>query len=356
MRASTFSMRPQHRRWLPWLVGAIAAAGSCSHQGGVGVRFEAVAEAEPALVWPSLPDRPRIRYLASIVTPADVGSRKSFMRRMVDVFVGTTEPRVRQPNGIAVDSTGRVFVADIAARGVHVFDPARGRYQFLTASGRRGLPSPVGVALDGAGNVYVSDSELGEVVVFDAGGRERRRIREGLERPTGLAFDRRHGVLYVADTKAHRIAVFDSAGRSVQSFGRRGTGDGEFNFPTNVAVAPDGSVLVTDAMNFRIQVFSPEVRFLRQFGRHGDAVGDLARPKGVAIDSEGHVYVVEGLYDVVNVFDAGGRLLLSFGGAGHGRGEFWLASGIAIDRQDRVYISDSFNSRIQVLQYIAEAR
>lgn len=356
MRASTFSTRPRRRRWLPWLVGAIAVAGSCSRQGGVGVRFEAVAEAEPALVWPSPPDAPRIRHLADIATPTDVGVRRTWFRRMVSAFTGAATPRVLRPHGIAVDSAGRVFVADMAARGVHVFDPVNGLYRFVTASGRRGLRSPVGVALDGAGNVYVSDSELGEVVVFDAAGRERRRIREGLERPTGLAFDRSRGVLYVADTKAHRIVVFDADGRLRASFGRRGTSDGEFNFPTNVAVTPDGSVLVTDAMNFRIQVFSPEGRFLRQFGRHGDAVGDLVRPKGVAIDSEGHVYVVEGLYDVVNVFDAGGRLLLSFGGAGHGRGEFWLASGIAIDRQDRVYISDSFNSRIQVLQYIAEAR
>ena len=338
------------------LAAAMVVIVSCSRPGGVGVRFEVVAEAAPELVWPSAPNPPRIRYLTSVETPADVGVRKSMIRRMVDVFIGAAEPRVRRPTGIAVDSTGRVFVADAAARGVHVFDPARGRYEFLSASGRRGFRSPVGVALDGAGNVYVSDSELGEVVVFDAGGRERRRIREGLERPTGLAFDRQRGVLYVADTKTHRMAAFDSAGRPIRSFGRRGTGDGEFNFPTNVAVDRDGSVLVVDAMNFRIQVFSPEGRYLRQFGRHGDAVGDLARPKGVALDSEGHVYVVEGLYDVVNVFDAGGRLLLSFGGAGRGRGEFWLASGIAIDRQDRMYISDSYNSRVQVLQYIAEAK
>lgn len=352
-------MQQRFRRWRPWvtpaLVATIALAGACSRQGGTGVRFEAVAAAEPPLVWPSAPAAPRIRYLANIATPIDVGARKSWFRRVVSVITGATEPRVLQPHGIAVDTAGRVFVADVAARGVHLFDPVRGQYQFLQASGRRGFRSPVGVALDGAGNVYVSDSELGEVVVFDAGGKERRRIRDGLERPTGLAFDRAHGVLYVADAKAHRIAVFDSTGRPGQSFGRRGTGDGEFNFPTNVGIAPDGSLLVTDAMNFRIQVFSPDGRFLRKFGRNGDAVGDLARPKGVAIDSEGHVYVVEGLFDVVNVFDAGGRLLLSFGAAGHGRGEFWLASGIAIDRQDRVYVSDSYNSRVQVLQYLGEA-
>ena len=269
---------------------------------------------------------------------------------------GRSEPRLRQPHGITVDSAGRVYVADVAARGVHVFDPEQGRYRFLTVTGHRGFRSPVGVALDGAGNVYVSDSELGEVVVLGANGRERRRIKAGLERPAGLAYDRRRGLLYVADSKAHRIAVFDSVGTLHLAFGGRGSGEGEFNFPTNVVVAPDGTVLVTDALNFRIQAFSADGRYLRQFGHNGDAVGDLARPKGIALDSEGHVYVVEGLYDVVNVFDSTGRLLLSFGSAGHGRGEFWLATGIAIDRQDRVYVSDSYNGRVQVLQYLAEPR
>ncbi|MCX5760773.1 MAG: 6-bladed beta-propeller [Gemmatimonadetes bacterium] len=353
MRSSGASIR---QLALPLLAWVLALAAGCSRQGSAGVKFEAVAVAEPPLVWPTAPAAPRIRHLANVATPGDVGARGTWFSRMVRVFTGGVEPRVRRPHGIAVDTAGRVFVADVALRGVHVFDPVNGQYRFLTTTGKRGFQSPVGVALDAVGNVYVSDSELGEVVVFDAAGKERRRIREGLERPTGLAYDRRSALLYVADTKGHRIAVFDSTGRPRASIGSRGTGEGEFNFPTNVAMAPDGSLLVTDAMNFRVQVFSPDGKFLRQFGHNGDAPGSMPRPKGVALDSEGHVYVVDGLFDVINVYDASGRLLLTFGGAGHGRGEFWLASGIAIDRQDRVYVSDSYNGRIQVLQYLAEVR
>ncbi|MHB8837715.1 MAG: 6-bladed beta-propeller [Gemmatimonadaceae bacterium] len=343
------------RRRTPWLAVLLVATLGCPRQGSTGVRFEAVAAAEPPLVWPAAPAVPRIRHLADIASPTDIGVRQSWLRRIVSLFTGAGTPRLRQPHGVAVDSAGRVFVADVAARAVHVFDPTKGEYRVLTASGRHGFVAPVGVALDDAGSVYVSDPELGEVIVFDAAGRERRRIHEGLERPTGLAYDRRRDMLFVADTKAHRIAMFDSTGRWRGSFGRRGVGNGEFNFPTNVGIAPDGSVLVVDALNFRVQVFSPDGRYVRQFGQNGDAVGDLARPKGIAVDTEGHVYVVDGLYDVVNVFDAAGRLLLSFGGAGHGRGQFWLASGIAIDRDDRIYVADSFNNRVQVLQYLSAA-
>jgi DNA-binding beta-propeller fold protein YncE len=339
------------------LAGVVALTAGCSGQKGTaGVRFDVVAEAAPPLVWPAAPAPPRIRHLANVATPGDVGARGTWFSRLVRAITGGREVRVQRPHGIAVDSAGRVFVVDVALRGVHIFDPVNGEYRFLTTTGKGAFRSPVGIALADNGTVYVSDSELGEVVVFDAAGKERRRMHEGLERPTGMAYDQRRGVLYVADAKAHRIAVFDSTGRARAAIGRRGIEDGEFNFPTNVVVTADGGVLVTDAMNFRVQVFSPEGKFLRKFGHNGDAVGNLARPKGVALDSEGHVYVVDGLFDVVNVYDAAGQLLLSFGGAGHGRGEFWLASGIAIDRQDRVYVSDSYNGRIQVLQYLAEGR
>lgn len=332
----------------------LAALGSCSPR-TVGVRF-GEAENSPLLAWPAPPNRARIKYLASIATPSDIGARPSLLRRMLNAFTGAVPPRIQQPYGIAVDSLGRIFVADVAAHGVHRFHPERGRYDFITASERPGFRSPIGVAVDEHGDLYVSDSELGVVVVIRPDGRERRRIRAGLQRPTGLAYDARRGLLWVVDTQGHRIVAFDRDGQQRAAFGRRGSGEGEFNFPTNIVVAKDGTLYVTDALNVRVQVFTPDGAFLRQFGRHGDAVGDLARPKGIALDSDGHVYVVEGLYDVVNLFDPEGRPLLSFGSAGRGRGEFWLATGIAIDRQDRVYVGDSHNGRVQVLQYVAEGR
>ncbi|MFN0098441.1 MAG: 6-bladed beta-propeller [Gemmatimonadaceae bacterium] len=328
----------------------LAAVASCGPSQGTRVRFEAMG-GPIDLVWPSPPAVARVRYLTSISTPADVGASQSLFRRIVNVVTGTAAPRVRQPYGIAVDSAGVIFVADVLQRGVHRFDPVRGAYRFLTARAA-GFRSPIGVAVDGAGNAYVSDSELGAVVVIGSDGRERRRFSEGLRRPTGLAWEARRGWLWVVDTEAHQLLAIDREGSAVRRVGARGTAPGEFNYPTNVAVAPDGTIYVSDALNVRIQVFDADGAFLRQFGRHGDGVGDLARPKGVALDSDGHVYVVEGLYDVVNLFDAEGRTLLSVGEAGRGPGEFWLATGIAIDRKDRIYVADSHNNRIQVLQYL----
>lgn len=347
-------MRPLHRL-LSIAVGAgLLAMGSCTRHAR-GVSFETAVN-DPLLSWPAPPERARIKYLASIATPSDIGARPSLLRRVIDAFTGAVPPRIQQPYGIAVDSLGRIFVADVAARGVHRFHPEQGQYAFITTSERPGFRSPIGVAVDERGDVYVSDSELGAVVVIRSDGRERRRIRDGLQRPTGLAYDAVRQLLWVVDTEGHRVVAFDREGSQRVAFGHRGTGNGEFNFPTNIVAAKDGTLYVTDALNVRVQVFTPDGTYLRQFGRHGDGVGELARPKGIALDSDGHVYVVEGLYDVVNIFNPEGRPLLSFGSAGRRRGEFWLATGIAIDRKDRVYVGDSHNGRVQVLQYVPEGR
>lgn len=346
-------MRGRRTALMLMLVLVGLGVGSCSPTGG-GVRLESMG-GPLGIVWPAPPEVARVRYLGSIATPGDIGAHQSLLRRVVRAVTGAEQLRIRQPYGIAVDSAGVIFVADVAARGVHRFDPERGRYAFFTARGRPALRSPIGVAVDERGDLYIADSELGVVVVLRPDGAERRRISDGLRRPTGLAWDSARGWLWVVDTEANRVVAFDRDGRKQRSFGVRGTGDGEFNYPTNIAVARDGTLYVTDALNVRIQVFSPEGVYRRQFGRHSNAVGDLARPKGVALDSDGHVYVVEGLYDVVNLFDSEGRTLLSVGSAGRGPGEFWLATGIAIDRRDRVYVADSHNGRIQVLQYVPGA-
>ncbi len=334
------------------LAAALMSVG-CGRHSAEGVRFEVVAEAAPPLVWPAAPERARIKHLASVARPIDVGAKPSLARRLLSIFTGGTEARVRQPYGVAVDSAGRLYVADRSARGMHIFDAQHGRYEFRDRTGRTKFVSPVGVAVDAGGGSYLTDSELRMVFHLDAAGREVWRIASGPQRPTGVALDRLRGLLYVIDTQGHQVFVYDTTGTLRRKFGTRGSGPGEFNFPTNVVVTPTGVVYITDSMNFRVQAFAPNGKFAFEFGKHGDAVGDFERAKGIAVDSNGHLYVVDGLHDVVNMYDGSGRLLLSFGRAGHGRGDFWLATGIAIDRNDRVFVADSFNGRVQVFQYLA---
>ena len=110
----------------------------------------------------------------------------------------------------------------------------------------------------------MSDAELGIVARLGADGTPQRALGRGLfKRPTGLALDAERGELYVADTAAHDIKVLDLAGNLKRVLGRRGEGDGEFNYPTHLAFA-DGELYVwtvEDAMRIaKLDALDPNER------------------------------------------------------------------------------------------------
>jgi len=146
-----------------------------------------------------------------------------------------------------------------------------------------------------------------------------------------------------------RVYILDADGQVLRSFGQHGSGDGEFNLPTEIHVK-NGLVAVVDAMNFRVQLFDRDGKFQGIIGTTGDSRSGIFRPKGIAIDSEDHIYLVDGQWGVVQVFDRQGHLLYTFGN-GTGFGQFRLPTGLFIDHDDRVYLADSFNHRVQVFQY-----
>jgi sugar lactone lactonase YvrE len=141
-------------------------------------------------------------------------------------------------------------------------------------------------------------------------------------------------------------------GSVMQMIGKTGTGNGEFNFPTEI-VLHGQDLAVVDTMNFRVQVFDRGGTFKYAIGNVGDGedFGSFFRPKGIGFDSEGHLYVVDAAWSRVQVFDQLGELLYYFGTRGEKPGAFNLPSGMFIDRNDSVYIADSYNSRIQEFQY-----
>ena len=312
-------------------------------------------ETEPKIAWPPPPAQPRIEYLTAFRDPRDLGIRKNWFVRFVSYLGrGRRATGMVRPHGIAVAADGSIAVADPDARSVHLFDKTRSRYRRLLEADGKPLGSPVGVAIDGEGRIYVADSARGAVFRFTSKGKWLDTLGGNgeLQRPTGLALDRHRDLLWVVDTLAHRVAGFDLQGSPVLSFGRRGTGDGEFNYPVAVAVGPQGRLYVTDAMNFRVQIFDATGNFIGAFGKPGNGPGDFDKAKGVAVDASGHVYVVEALHDVIHVFDPDGRLLTVIGGTGAGPGQFWLPTGIHIDSRGRILIADSANHRIQILQYL----
>lgn len=310
-------------------------------------------EAIPAQVWPPPPSAARVATQACFAKPADLGATPSLTDRLVNLLTGTSRGREQfvKPFGIAVDEAGNLCLTDTGTNVVWFFDRAHERFGRWEQIDRVRFIQPVAIAKAG-GIIYVADSGLKQVVAFDESGRFRFRIAEPLERPVGLAVA--GGQLYVVDSAAHCVFQYDQQGVAHGKIGRRGTGPGEFNFPTHVAVDARGRIYVTDAMNARVQVFAGDGEFLRTIGNLGDGSGHFSRPKGVAVDGFGHVYVADALFDNIQVFDPDGHFLLDLGSAGSATGEFWLPSGLAVSRDNRIYIADTSNGRVQELRYIGE--
>lgn len=328
------------------------ALGACE-SGNQQAKQEEVGE----IVWPLPPEQPRIKFIRSFKTPADIGAKTS--KSLADALFGATDQSnfyMEKPYAVSADSKGRVFVGETALGKLFVFDIPNKKFEVWGQSGQGRLLLPLGIAVDGADQVYVADSKQRRVVVFDPDGKFLRAMggKNELERPVGIAVDDARDRIYVVDTGGHRIVVFDKQGNRVTTIGERGKEPGQFNFPSNIALDRDGRLYVVDAMNFRIQILEPDGNPINAFGKHSDLPGDVSRPKGIGVDQDGHIYVVDAAFNNFQIFDAEGALMLFIGGTGRNPGQFYLPAGAYLDPQGRFYVADQFNRRIQIFQYLGE--
>jgi len=303
------------------------------------------------LIWPEAPAPARIAFDVSIARPEDAGIKKGLFKKIIDVVLGADKRSMVKPYGIAVDTGGRIIVADTALKRLHVYDRKKKKYFFIDKAGKTSLLSPVGVGTDASDNIYVSDSMARKVYVFNPRGHLIRSIEGGV-RPTGLAVDAARKRLYVVDTGSHKLMILTLNGKLIRSVGGLGSAEGEFNYPMDVFVDGKGDLYVTDSMNYRVQIFDMNGRYLSSFGKHGDGTGDFGRPKGIAVDSEGNIYVADAVFDTVQIFSRKGVFLLNFGKLGSGPGMFWMPGGLFIDSADNIYVADPYNRRIETFEYL----
>lgn len=164
------------------------------------------------------------------------------------------------------------------------------------------------------------------------------------------------GLIYVVDSLASKVVVFRPDGTVARQWGRKGAGDGEFNEPWGIAVSPSGEVYVADTWNHRVQKFDQDGRFLTKWGAFADVKGQLSvqpgsfwGPRDVAVAPDGKVLVTDTGNKRVQVFDPEGRFLSLFGGEGTEAGMLREPVGIAVDGDGNVFVADTWNRRIQKL-------
>ena len=321
-------------------------------------------------VWPLPPDEARVHYVAVYTGSDDVGAaRKSKTLSLRETLLGKdrVSPQARNPNGfvkpfgVAVDGFGRIIVADSAQASVVVMDPARRQFMPIGEYTKQvSCRVPGGLAVDAANNIYVGDTGLNRILVFgpDLSFRSAIGEKDEFEAPSGLAIDDSRRRLYVVDARKHVLLVYGLADGKLQArAGKRGTDEGEFNFPTAVAVGPDGHVYVTDTMNYRVQVFGPDLKFVRSFGSLGVRPGQFRRPKGIAVDADNVVYVTDSDFNNFQMFNPEGQPLMWVGQMGERPGEMLLPGGIAVDRQRRrIVVCEQYNRRVQVFERVGTAQ
>jgi DNA-binding beta-propeller fold protein YncE len=301
-----------------------------------------------SLQWPET--HPRIRYHSSLRGEFDVVEIKEPLKKI------TGEERIPvvllKPYGVTTDDKGRVYVSDIGR--ICVFD--RQEHRFTVFESPDMPRRPLGMFFDRKDRLlYVADAELNRVFVYSEDGRVFLEIgkNDELLRPGGVVVDSIRDRVYVTNTGRHTISVFNTRGQYIGDIGVRGSGPGQFNFPTQIAIDHDGNIYIVDTGNFRIQVLGPGdgfMNFLSQFGSPGTGLCQFGRPKGIALDRDGNIYITDSLFHGVTIFSRDGKCLLTWGKRGWKPGLFEVPAGIHIDSNGLIYVVSQTNARVDVFE------
>jgi DNA-binding beta-propeller fold protein YncE len=183
-----------------------------------------------------------------------------------------------------------------------------------------------GVATDSAGNVFVFNRGEHPVIVFDRDGRFLRSWGEGIfKRPHGVTIGPDDAV-YLCDDCDHTVHKFTTDGKRLWTLGTSGRASdtgattvdyrtiqraaGPFNFPTNLAISPQGDLYVADGYgNARVHRFSADGKLLASWGEPGDGPGQFHLPHGIAVDRQGIVYVADRENSRLQRFTADGQFI-----------------------------------------------
>ena len=289
--------------------------------------------------------------LACVVTTQDDGGGEDAKYQVVHGWPSLPEGyTLGQVVGVDVDSQNRVWVFHRAARPVLCIDGASG--EILSSFGDDMFENEHGLAVDADDNVWVTDADTHVVQKYSPDGEllatlgikgEAGEDEERFNKPTDVEVAP-DGSIYVTDGYGNnRIVKLDSDGKFVAAWGTKGTEHGEFDTPHGIAIDGSGRVYIADRGNSRMQVFDGDGKFLSEW--KSDEIG---RPWGVDITADGNVVVADG-GDLTNTaYDRNGALLMTtdgevierWGSYGSHDGQFYWAHDIAAGADGAVYVTD----------------
>ena len=257
--------------------------------------------------------------------------------------LGSGNGQFNNPAGMAVNTSGDLWIADSANNRVEKFD-TKGEYQSQfgsTGTGNGQFKTPVDIAITAGGDLWVTDAINARVEKFNAKGEYLSQFGSyggangQFYEPSGVAIAP-NGHIWVTDFRSYRVQEFTASGEFIQSVGPGyGGGPGEFFAPSGIAIDPEGHVYVADNRNNRVQELSSSGGYLAQFGTYGSGDGQFENPEKIEVTSSGHLLVDDRWTERVQEFSSSGEYITQFSLGSPHKAYGIAASGPAI------YISDS---------------
>ncbi len=272
-----------------------------------------------------------------------------------------------EPFGVAVDGTGNIAIVEDEQRG-HRLIKLDGSGAELFTRGEPGIggsdsshfEDPNAVAFDSSGRIYVADSGNNRVQIFSSGGTYQATLGTGwgtgnsqFKYPDGIAIGP-NGYIYVSDRDNHRVQIYNASRTYVATIGQTGvagTDNAHLDWPEGVHVDGSGAIYVADAGNQRVQKFNSSRAWAMTLGTTGQDGSDFDHfnvPSDVAVDAAGRIFVADRYNTRVQVFSADGAYLTTIGNAwGGNTGHLRAPTGVEVDSVGNVYVADHHNQRIQ---------
>ena len=196
------------------------------------------------------------------------------------------------------------------------------------------------------GGATCDASSVAPLLKFDASGKLIASFGAGMfVYPHGVHVDRDDNI-WVTDgqgkgAKGQQVVKFSPTGRVLLTLGTAGVaGDGPdtFNQPSDALVAPNGDIFVADGhggdSNARIVKFDKDGKFIKTWGKKGSGPGEFDTPHGLVMDPQGRLLVADRGNSRIQAFDQEGKFLAEWK-------QFGRPSGIFLDAAGMLYSADS---------------